>query len=87
MIWKITKFDEKALDRYEGWPGFYSKENFTVSLNDKPAEVMIYIMNEGPSIALPSSHYYNTIQQGYKSAKFGLEILNNFLKNSKNRMS
>ena len=27
VVWAISKADEKNLDRYEGWPSFYVKED------------------------------------------------------------
>jgi len=83
LIWEITEFDEAALDRYEGWPKFYRKENFTIEVKGKPTEVMIYIMNDGYPIGLPSLNYFSTIRHGYNSAKFDLKILNDFLENSR----
>ena len=86
IVWEITKPDEDALDRYEGWPNFYRKQIFTIDFKGKPTEVMIYIMNDGYPIGIPSPTYFSTIRQGYKSAKFSLKILNKFLENSENRM-
>ena len=83
LIWEITEFDEVALDRYEGWPKFYRKENFTIDFKGKPTEVMIYIMNDGFPVGLPSCSYFSTVRHGYQSAKFDLKILNEFLENSR----
>lgn len=79
LIWEITESDEKALDRYEGYPTLYRKENVKVKLNRKATEVMVYIMNDLYAENLPSRYYYDVILQGYKSASFDEKILKNAL--------
>ena len=88
VLWEITPTDEMALDRYEGYPTYYRKENVRVEMNgtttdDEPTETMamVYIMNvnEGTKYYRPLSGtnpwYYATIREGYKSAGFDLAIL------------
>lgn len=62
-IWKITAEDEKALDRYEGFPRFYIKKDFDIG--------MAYIMAYGYPIQKPSDHYLLTVAKGY--ADFGFD--------------
>ena len=76
LLWDITPRDEEALDRYEGWPHLYRKETVTVYHDGKPVKAMVYIMNEGRPIGLPSEGYLNTILAGYKSAGFDIKVLN-----------
>lgn len=76
LLWSITPTCEAALDRYEGFPHFYRKETVTVELNGEPVEAMVYIMNEGQPLAIPSPGYFSTIRAGYKSADFDVDILN-----------
>lgn len=75
LVWEITPTDEKALDRYEGWPVLYRKETIKVQLNGKTVETMVYIMNEGKPLNQPSGYYYSIILDGYKSAGFDVENL------------
>ncbi|MCI8648675.1 MAG: gamma-glutamylcyclotransferase [Anaerotruncus sp.] len=75
LIWEIRARDEQALDRYEGYPYFYHKEQMEVELAGKQVSVMAYVMNPGYSLGLPSESYYRTIAQGYRSAGFDLETL------------
>lgn len=82
LLWEITPEDEAALDRYEGWPYFYRKENVKVWFDGKPVTAMAYIMNEGESLGMPSCYYYNVILQGYRSASFDIEILRKAVANS-----
>lgn len=75
LVWEITKDDETALDRYEGYPFLYRKETVKVRLNNKHTNAMVYIMNEGRPFGTPSVYYYSTILEGYKSAGFNIDIL------------
>lgn len=71
-IWEISAQDEKNLDRYEGFPHLYRKENIDVVMeNGETVTAMVYIMNRDGMESYPDSHYYNTIYTGYRS--FGLD--------------
>ena len=35
LVWQITPNDEKALDRYEGWPHLYRKEMMKVKVDKR----------------------------------------------------
>jgi len=76
LVWDIQPADEQALDRYEGYPSFYRKETLHIYVNGDQLEAMIYVMNTGRSLGVPSRAYFNTILQGYMSAEFDIEILN-----------
>lgn len=75
LIWELEPADEVALDRYEGFPTFYRKETVKVRYGGKLTEVMVYIMNEGRPMGLPSRYYYDTILKGYETAGFDTSIL------------
>lgn len=66
-LFKITTADEKSLDRYEGYPSFYTKKKAMVKFMGEEQKVMFYAMNKnnGCSAAMPSLHYYHTVIQGY----------------------
>ena len=69
-LWLISKKDEAALDRYEGWPNLYRKEMVPIMFGKRRMNVMTYIMNTGrPSP--PSGSYLKTIIEGYRD--FGLD--------------
>ena len=71
-VWTISPQDEKNLDRYEGFPHLYRKENIKVVMeNGETVTAMVYIMNRDGMESYPDSHYYNTIYTGYRS--FGLD--------------
>ena len=80
-VWKITEECEKALDRYEGFPHMYRKENVTIEIEGKEIEGMVYIMNRG-NIAPPNYYYYNVINEGYKDFKISTETLKRAYKES-----
>ena len=82
LAWEITSSDEAELDRYEGYPFLYRKETVKVRLNGKRTDAMIYIMNEGRPLGSPSIYYYSVILEGYKDAKFNINILRKAVSNS-----
>ena len=83
LLWEITPRDEAALDRYEGYPRLYRKETVKVRLKGKWIEAMVYIMNEGWPLGVPSRYYYDVIREGYMDAGFDLSILAKAVRDSK----
>lgn len=82
-VWKISERDEKNLDRYEGFPSLYRKEEIEVTMDSgEVVTAMVYIMNRNGTEYDPSSTYYNTIYNGYKS--FGLPT--KYLEDAVNRI-
>lgn len=79
LIWELKLQDEKALDRYEGYPIFYYKKNISVEVEGKQVEAMVYVMNEKVQIGIPSLRYYEVIKTGYKTAGFDESVLENAL--------
>jgi len=75
LLWKIRPQDELALDHYEGYPNFYRKELFPVELSGRSVNAMVYIMNDGRPFGAPSDYYLNTILEGYHSAGFDTDFL------------
>ena len=75
LLWKLKERDLQALDRYEGYPSFYRKEILEVELKGRTIPAMVYIMNDGHSFGSPSDYYLNTIMEGYQSAGFDTEFL------------
>lgn len=75
LLWDIQFDDEKALDRYEGYPHLYTKITETVEFDGKPVDAMLYVMTEGHEICEPSPGYYAVIREGYKMNGFDLDVL------------
>lgn len=65
LLWKIRQADERALDRYEGYPMFYEKQMLQVELDGKVEFVMGYVMTPGHEFGIPSDVYANIIREGY----------------------
>ncbi|MBU5426937.1 gamma-glutamylcyclotransferase [Tissierella pigra] len=75
LLWSIQPKDEKALDRYEGYPSFYGKSGVDITVGNHKATAMVYIMTEGYKLGNPSGNYLRTIEEGYIDAGFDLDIL------------
>ena len=75
LLWKIRKTDEEALDRYEGYPHFYEKQLMEVELDGKPVSAMVNVMTPGHEFGIPSDYYADVIREGYETAGFDLQIL------------
>ena len=64
-VWEIDRRDEMSLDRYEGYPNYYTKETCTVQMLDgSQIEGMVYIMR-WIRVAPPSEIYYHGIRSAY----------------------
>ncbi|MBU5310437.1 gamma-glutamylcyclotransferase [Tissierella carlieri] len=86
LLWSIKPDDEKALDRYEGYPSFYGKSGVDITVGNYKATAMIYIMTEGYKLGNPSDSYLKTIEEGYIDAGFDLDILYNAVKKTLSQM-
>ncbi len=88
VIWEVDKTDEKALDRYEGYPTFYYKKDIKVQYkgirtgNRRTVTAFAYIMHEERQIGVPSNYYMKTCLDGYDTFYFDKQILLNAYKNS-----
>ena len=67
-VWEMTEEDEKALDRYEGYPGDFFKKEMTIDVTvlrsgkTRPQKVFVYMMPEDRQIGIPSPCYvYNRL--------------------------
>lgn len=71
-VWQISRRDEIALDRYEGYPAHYTREYMDVQMNDGGCvNGLLYIMNPRAVPRLPSQGYFEAVLSGYRS--FGLD--------------
>ena len=71
-IWELQPRDEAALDRYEGYPSHYFKQNVPVVMEGESISVMAYIMDQRMNFGLPSALYYRTVHDGYRDC--GLDV-------------
>lgn len=72
-LWEITPECEASLDRFEGFPRFYVKQYFRVTLGGRKRSVMMYVMREQDGQSPPGLYYLEVLEQGYK--QFGLPLL------------
>jgi len=72
-LWDITANDLAALDRFEGYPRLYTRQQIRfelVSLHRRIASPMearawVYRMTKGYGLAHPSHPYLATLREGY----------------------
>lgn len=86
LLWSIKPDDEKALDRYEGYPSFYDKAVVDINIGDHKTTAMIYIMTAGHRLGNPSENYLKTIEEGYIDAGFDTNILHNAIEKNLNKI-
>ena len=73
-VWEIDADDERSLDRYEGFPTYYTKHRRKVLMDDgSEIEGMVYIMNMIRPL-IPHASYYNGIRDAYVKLGIGFEI-------------
>ena len=73
-VWEITDADERSLDRYEGFPTYYTKHRRRVVMDDG-SEIwgMVYIMNMIRPQP-PTAGYYNSIAYAYEKLGYSDQI-------------
>ena len=81
-VWDIDSKDEKALDRYEGYPHLYTKKYLTIKTNGKRHVCMFYVMNDEPIVYKPSDNYFRSIFEGYQDFDIDTKPLMNAYKSS-----
>ena len=80
-IWEVTAQDETMLDRYEGYPHFYDKQELPLAFSGirtgktRRQTCFVYIMHEGRSLGLPSRRYIDTCRDGYDDFGFDHKYL------------
>lgn len=70
LIWELGEHDEKALDRYEGYPESYTKSMMEIEVNRETLSSMVYVMGPDRKIGIPSNIYLEIIKEGYENAGF-----------------
>ena len=73
-VWEISAADEKRLDRYEGYPSYYVKEEWPVHMEDgSEIRGMIYIMKLIRN-APPQRAYYQGIADAYRALGLSRQV-------------
>lgn len=92
VIWSVTRRDEQALDRYEGYPTFYYKEKLNITFRDYwsgrtvKAPAFVYIMHEDRPYGVPTHWYEDVCKVGYKYFDFDESFLDEAKKESIRRI-
>ena len=85
-VWELKESDEKSLDRYEGFPSHYFKQEIPVEMNNgKTISGMVYIMNLRQSFGVPSKSYVQTVSEGYRNCRLDMSVLKDAIRQSVSR--
>ena len=83
-VWKITPEDERNLNRYEGYPTHYFKQNIPVQMeNGQTVKAMVYIMDLKQEFGMPSASYYNTVYAGYLDCDLDTDFLDDAIEQNR----
>lgn len=71
LLWSLTDWDLRRLDRYEGHPWHYQRERVVAVVPRTGAHVLAwtYVLDGAPS--RPSDRYLRVIAEGYRMLGFG----------------
>ena len=81
-VWELMPSDELSLDRYEGFPSHYFKQDVPVQIDGQEISVMAYVMDLQKDFGRPSPWYYKTVLEGYRDCGLDVSYLQNALKMS-----
>lgn len=70
LLWSLPEADERALDRYEGFPWMYDKRTLLVEAEAGQLAAMAYIMAPHYVKAEPGAGYLQTIRRAYEMCGF-----------------
>lgn len=80
-VWAVSAADERALDRYEGYPSFYYKKELILPIKGirtgkvRQRNIFVYIMHEERRLGTPSDFYLQTCIEGYRNFGFDPNVL------------
>lgn len=81
LVWEVTRQDELRLDRYEGYPVFYRKEDMEIPVTPlsggktKRLSGFVYLMDESHPLGKPHDWYYEVCRKGYQRFGFDEKLL------------
>ena len=85
-VWELKESDEKSLDRYEGFPSHYFKQEIPVEMkNSTTINGMVYIMNLRQNFGVPSDTYVHTVSEGCRSCRLDMSVLKDAIRQSVSR--
>ncbi len=79
-VWEVSADNEKALDRYEGFPTFYYKKDMNVNIRRTDGAVerlaaFVYVMHEERPLGIPTKAYVDCCREGYEAFGFSVKFL------------
>lgn len=86
-VWEVSDDNEKALDRYEGFPTFYYKRNMNVNVRLSDGTVIrraafVYVMHEERPLGVPSQAYIDVCREGYREFGFNERFIDDAIERS-----
>ena len=89
LVYKMSENDEFRLDRCEGYPRYYYKDSFLLTVKSlrgrrlkEPRSCVAYIMHEYRKLGQPGEDYYELIERGYERFGFDKTVLEKALSDS-----
>ncbi len=89
LIYRMTASDEARLDRYEGYPKYYRKQEFLLPIRKTDGKrrrnrqyCIAYIMREHHTLGEPTADYFDLLNGGYRRWGFDSQILFKAVKDS-----
>ena len=90
LVYRISELDETLLDRYEGWPRYYYKQHFRLSVTrldsgkrmKEKKWCMAYVLHEERTLGEPDMEYFRLLDEGYGEWNFDTDILDKGLADS-----
>lgn len=88
-VWEVSDENEKALDRYEGFPTFYYKKDMNINVNLLGGTVerraaFVYVMHEERPLGEPSQAYIDVCREGYRKFGFNERFIDKAIERSVN---
>lgn len=79
LIWAITPQTLTVIDRVEGYPYYYTRKKFWISVGNEKLLAWTYFMNPGNDLEVPNSVYWNNLFDGYRENNLNMDQLYNAL--------
>lgn len=80
-VWEVRDEDVLRLDRYEGYPDFYDREETWITYRglrtrrQRTVKAFVYVMTGERPCGIPSNGYMRTCLEGYDAFGFSRRIL------------
>lgn len=79
-LYRLHRGDLEALDRYEGYPDLYLREELPVEAGGGEVRALLYRMRGPLRPAKPGADYVETLREGYRDFGLPMEVLEEALR-------